>query len=281
MEREVNEGKYFAPLRQMYNSLILAIWFKKRYKENLIGQVYVDRKKTSGIAVEEKQIKEKIYAQYLKAFKRGVYNYIKEESDPMTGQAIPRKYFSGGFSFADAAMKVTYLPAAGLGGIRDRIGSFKKGLYRFTVALNPLGISKAKLIALMAGGSILMGAVQQANAAVPVTPLPDLGKNVYVIKEPAQSGYAYRQALKDLQKALNKVDGNTSSILGDHPGAVGYERLKGLVDAIDGLPANAPVKAQALQLKKAMLDGQFFKDNLGASSQGIPKGAYLLTHPVQ
>ena len=70
LEREVNEGKYFAPLRQMYNSLILAIWFKKRYKEHLIGQVYVNQKKTSGITLNEKQIKEKIYGQYLRALKR-------------------------------------------------------------------------------------------------------------------------------------------------------------------------------------------------------------------
>jgi curved DNA-binding protein CbpA len=37
-----------------------------------------------------------IYQQYLKAFKKGVYNYIKEEPDPMTNQVMPRKYFSGG-----------------------------------------------------------------------------------------------------------------------------------------------------------------------------------------
>ena len=37
-----------------------------------------------------------IYQQYLKAFKKGVYNYIKEEPDPISGQAMPRKYFSGG-----------------------------------------------------------------------------------------------------------------------------------------------------------------------------------------
>ena len=93
LEREVNEGKYFAPLRQMYNSLILAIWFKKRFRENLVGQVYVNQKKTTGIVLREKQIKEKIYIQYLRAFKKGVYNYIKEEDDPISNEVIPRKYF--------------------------------------------------------------------------------------------------------------------------------------------------------------------------------------------
>src|SRR5262249_22698027 len=44
-----------------------------------------------------------IYQQYLKAFKKGVYNYIKEEPDAVTGQMVPRKYFSGGFSTYDNA----------------------------------------------------------------------------------------------------------------------------------------------------------------------------------
>ena len=37
-----------------------------------------------------------IYQRYLKAFKKGVFNYIKEDVDKYTNEAIPRKYFSGG-----------------------------------------------------------------------------------------------------------------------------------------------------------------------------------------
>ena len=52
-----------------------------------------------------------IYQRYLKAFKKGVYNYIKEEPDPMTQEMIPRKYFSGGEVFMakylDQAMTIT------------------------------------------------------------------------------------------------------------------------------------------------------------------------------
>ena len=102
----------------------------------------------------QKQI---IQAKYLKALKKGVYNYVKEEEDPISNEVIPRKYFSGGFSFADAAMKVRYLPASGLFRIKDRVGSLSKGLYRFTVKLNPLGISKANLLSLMAGAGVMMG----------------------------------------------------------------------------------------------------------------------------
>ncbi len=97
IEKEVNEGKNFAGLRQIYNSMILATWYKVNLKESLLGKVYVDQNKTKGIDIEDKDSKEKIYQQYLEAFKKGVYNYIKEDVDPATEEVIPRKYFSGGF----------------------------------------------------------------------------------------------------------------------------------------------------------------------------------------
>ncbi|VAX34934.1 hypothetical protein MNBD_UNCLBAC01-1217, partial [hydrothermal vent metagenome] len=96
IEKEINEGKTFANLRQIYNSMILAVWYKKNLKESLLGQVYMDQNKVQGIDVKDKKVKQKIYDQYLKAFEKGVYNYIKEDFDPVTQEIIPRKYFSGG-----------------------------------------------------------------------------------------------------------------------------------------------------------------------------------------
>jgi len=96
LEKEVNEGKNFVQLRQVYNSLILAVWFKDKVKESLLGKAYVDQNKTSGIDIEDKGAKNKIWAQYVKAFKKGAYNYIKEDYDPVTRETVPRKYFSGG-----------------------------------------------------------------------------------------------------------------------------------------------------------------------------------------
>lgn len=96
IEKEVNHGKIFANLRQIYNSVILASWFKDNLKETLLGQVYVDQSKTKGIDPQDKEINQKIYHQYVASYKKGVYNYIKEEYDPASSQLIPRKYFSGG-----------------------------------------------------------------------------------------------------------------------------------------------------------------------------------------
>ena len=100
IEREVNEGKHFALLRQIYHSLVLATWFKRALKGNLLTQVYVDQNIVQGIDFEDKEIKEKIYQQYLEAFRKGVFNFIQEDFDPLSKEAIPRKYFSGGVNYA-------------------------------------------------------------------------------------------------------------------------------------------------------------------------------------
>ena len=96
IEKEVNTGETFANLRQIFNSMILATWYKKNLKESLLGQVYADKNKTKGVDVEDKDVKEKIYDQYLEAFKTGVYDFIKEDYDEQMQEVIPRKYFSGG-----------------------------------------------------------------------------------------------------------------------------------------------------------------------------------------
>jgi len=100
---EVNENKNFVKLRQVYNSLILATWYKKKIKDSILEQVYANKNKVSGVNIDP-QDKEKIYHQYLRAFKKGVFNYIKEDIDPATQETIPRKYFSGGFNFAQLSI---------------------------------------------------------------------------------------------------------------------------------------------------------------------------------
>ncbi len=93
---EVNENKNFAQLRQVYNSLILATWYKKKIKDSILEQVYADKNKVAGVNIDDPKEKERIYQKYLRAFKKGVFNYIKEDIDPATQETIPRKYFSGG-----------------------------------------------------------------------------------------------------------------------------------------------------------------------------------------
>lgn len=98
IEREINEGQNFSQLRQIYSALILAYWFKDNLKNNIVNEVYSNQAKISGVDVEDKTDKEKIYQHYLSAYRQGVFNYIKEDLEPTSGEAIPRKYFSGGFN---------------------------------------------------------------------------------------------------------------------------------------------------------------------------------------
>jgi hypothetical protein len=104
LEKEVNEGQNFALLRQIYSGMLLAAWYKRALKESLLGKIYADKNKISGVdyvslpgrSPKQSLSIESIYQQYLQAFKKGVFNYIKEDIDTYTRQPIPRKYFSGG-----------------------------------------------------------------------------------------------------------------------------------------------------------------------------------------
>jgi len=98
LDFEVNEGKHFAPLRQIFHSLILAKWFKKHLRESLLGQEYVDRNQIRGITIDDSKVKERIYQQYLASFKKGVYNQIREHYDPFKQEIVAREYALGGFS---------------------------------------------------------------------------------------------------------------------------------------------------------------------------------------
>ncbi|HQN69641.1 MAG TPA: hypothetical protein PLW19_07330, partial [Anaerolineaceae bacterium] len=69
IEKEVNEGKNFAPMRQIYQSLILAQWYKETIKESLLSKVYVDQNKIKGVDLSDPFIKDQIYAQYVEAMR--------------------------------------------------------------------------------------------------------------------------------------------------------------------------------------------------------------------
>ncbi len=145
IEKEVNEGKNFANLRQVYNSMILAAWFKQNLRESLLGQIYVDQNKINGINIDDTQAKEKIYQQYVQAFEQGVYNYIREDVDPLTEQVIPRHYFSGGFDGRELGKRLTTTSGPGFNPAVNNpsatIGSFHVNLVEDTWSSSPISSS--------------------------------------------------------------------------------------------------------------------------------------------
>ncbi|MBF0486178.1 MAG: hypothetical protein HQL16_06665, partial [Candidatus Omnitrophica bacterium] len=110
LEKEVNSGADFSRVRQIYHSIILANWYKRRVHDGTLSRSYVDQKKTSGVAVEDASIREAVYSRYLEAYQKGVFNYIREEEDA-SGAVVPKKYFSGGISFPMDQAQVVPLAA--------------------------------------------------------------------------------------------------------------------------------------------------------------------------
>ncbi len=107
IEREVNEGRNFANLRQIVSGMILAAWFKKSLKESVLGQVYADQRKVRGVD-QDPANNQAVYEQYVQAFRKGAFNMIREDVDRYSQEVIPRKYFSGGYTNKDLdkAMKI-------------------------------------------------------------------------------------------------------------------------------------------------------------------------------
>jgi len=137
IEKEVNTGKNFAPLRQIYQALILAKWYKETIQNGLLEAVYTNKNKVAGVNVNDPKVKEEIYNRYLQAYKKGAFNYIKEVPTP-DGQVVPRKYFSGGFIFQ---WKVGINRKGSLAMIRSSIIGL---LLAFIIALTPTGSINAQ-----------------------------------------------------------------------------------------------------------------------------------------
>ena len=94
--REVNEGSNFTALRQIYYALVLAKWYKETVSNQLLARVYFGKNRVAGVELAEPGVRDEIYQRYVEAYKKGVFNFIKEEADPATGEAAPHRYFSGG-----------------------------------------------------------------------------------------------------------------------------------------------------------------------------------------
>lgn len=103
LTKEVNSSKRYAPLRQVYYSLILSCWFKLRFtgKTGTYASL-INTKNLTNLISQEAWSKTDYFKQYQKSFTDGEYN-IKEPVYTPTGQVI-RSYFSGGINVANGAI---------------------------------------------------------------------------------------------------------------------------------------------------------------------------------
>ncbi|MFA5287306.1 MAG: phosphotransferase, partial [Candidatus Omnitrophota bacterium] len=95
LTKEINNSRKYAPLRQVYYSLIMAQWFKQKYKgrSGLYSSI-INTKNLRGLTSKTGWSKDTYFKDYQKSFKDGEYN-VKEQVSSVYGQVI-RSYFSGG-----------------------------------------------------------------------------------------------------------------------------------------------------------------------------------------
>ncbi len=104
VEKEVNEGGGFAPLRQIYHAVLLASWFRDNVHETVLSRVYVSHSRIKGLESGDRKAKEKIFERYLESLRRGAVSILREDRDLVTGKVVPRKYFAGGMYFVEAKL---------------------------------------------------------------------------------------------------------------------------------------------------------------------------------
>ena len=231
IEKEVNDGKSFAAVRQVYNAEIMATWFKKTLRQSLLGYVFANRSKIAGQKNNDPQVTEKIYQQYLKAYKKGVFNYIKEESMP-DGQTVPRKYFSGGLQgVKESVINIHPNPA-----MVTRFKNWARNLlpYRWQVA--------TVLLATVAGVSF---SAQAGTGAQGLRLVSSANNHQVLSMNVSAAGWHYRSgqvanpkkngellvkrtfvSSTGHQRSKINVDNNVSTGLFSFPWMTDYERLK-------------------------------------------------------
>ncbi|MDD5116550.1 MAG: hypothetical protein PHW98_05765 [Candidatus Omnitrophica bacterium] len=106
LTREVNSSKRYAPLRQVYYSLILAQWFKARHLSAGKGQIsdLVNSKDLTSLTSKQGWSKISYFNAYKRSFAAGEYN-IREPVYTPTGQVI-RSYMSGGMQFTECVPRL-------------------------------------------------------------------------------------------------------------------------------------------------------------------------------
>ncbi|HAH20277.1 MAG: hypothetical protein A2Y00_09455 [Omnitrophica WOR_2 bacterium GWF2_43_52] len=148
---QVNTAKRYASLRQVYYSLILAQWFKARYRSQLTGDRVqgtdksnnylnlIDSGNLANLTAREPYDKQIYFQQYQKSFQDGEYNLTEPVYTPQ-GQSI-RQYMSGGVNLNDIAISSSL---AG-GGNRDFLKQAREYILPATWSNNLINFNIAQV----------------------------------------------------------------------------------------------------------------------------------------
>ncbi len=176
--KEVNSSKRYASLRQVYYSLIMAQWFKARFKGKQ-GAYYdrIDSQNLTNLASKEDWSKTTYFKEYQKSFKDGEYN-IKEPIYTPTGQVI-RNYFSGGEVLGAASSVMKLIPT----GVSSSITRFTSRTVPWLLAIT---LSSSYLFGTTTNTIVSLKEQQQVQSAQPSN-----------IKNDGNGTHAYNQKIID------------------------------------------------------------------------------------
>ncbi len=207
LEKEVNEGKNFAQLRQIFHAMVLATWYKQALRNSIITKVYADKNKVAGIQMpDERPVNvDNIYNQYLAAHEKGVVNYLKTEYDPYLRKYVTRKYFSGGFEGSKVSSSIIKRP---LRALKNTAQSVIVGLgFRASVVLAVPKTTSATS-ELDPESHRLPDTFNKSPASASNTAVPSLSENT--ISQTGNLGiynYIYNNVPEELREAPVKEDG--------------------------------------------------------------------------
>ncbi len=173
IEKEINEGRQFTGLRQLYHSLILAAWFKLNLRRNVVNRIYADRNKIRGVDLDDRETKQKIYERYIDAYKEGTHDIIRTDYDPFKKDFVHRRYFSGGMSWGNLRRWVKTRKVAGISPVvgREMLNHIRGKLHRLSIKLKTaMGPLPAKPSLGKASGRETAGEEPDAVPSMPSTP---------------------------------------------------------------------------------------------------------------
>lgn len=97
IQDQVNNSKMFAPLRQLFYSLILATYAKETLSTNRTYRKYINQKKTQIIGLDKSQeVKKTVYDSYINTFKPKIYSSFDREESAKKKKIC--RYYSGGIN---------------------------------------------------------------------------------------------------------------------------------------------------------------------------------------
>jgi hypothetical protein len=170
LTKDVNNARRYAPLRQVYYSLILAQWFKSRFygKGGLYSRL-INKHDLTGIASKEGWSKTTYFKEYQKSFKDGEYNIKTPVYNTTSGQTI-RSYFSGGIMLGGKVVSYAIMQGLLQGNPkRDFLERNKRNIIGFEltgrsspfdITINNISLPKANL-----DGTAASSAIQKSTSS--------------------------------------------------------------------------------------------------------------------